>query len=117
MINLQSALLPRSELATELSLLLRHLQQSADPTTALLGFSQVVILLNGAGRSRTAALICGWLDGRSGRNVQTIGEHEAAVAAIAQSLGDKWDLLFQRGRTMTSTQAFDLACEELATID
>ena len=109
-IHHQSALLPRAELAVALSRLLRHLQQSGDTTTALLTLSQVIMLLNDAGRPRTAALICGWLDGRSGRNVQSIGDHEAAVAAVQQSLGDQWDLLFQQGRSMTSTQVFDLAC-------
>ena len=68
-IHLQSALLPRAELAVALSRLLRHLQQSGDTTNALLTLSQVIVLLNDAGRPRTAALICGWLDGRSGRNV------------------------------------------------
>ena len=34
-----------------------------------------------------------------------------------QSLGDQWDPLFRQGRSMTSTQVFDLACEELDTID
>ncbi len=48
---------------------------------------------------------------------RSIGDHEAAVAAVAQSLGDQWDLLFQQGRSMTSTQVFDLACQELDTID
>ena len=75
------------------------------------------MLLNQTGRLRTAALICGWLDGRSGRNAQTVGEHEAAVAAVRHALGDRWDPLFRQGRTMTSTQVFDTACDELDTID
>ena len=73
--------------------------------------------MNHTERPRTAALICGWLDGRSGRDAQTIGEHEAAVAAVREALGDQWDPLFQQGRNMTSTQILDTACDELNTID
>ena len=115
---LQSALLPRADLALALIRQLRHLEQSGDTTTtALLTLSQIIELLNGAGRQRPAALICGWLDGRSGRNLQTLGDHEAAVTAIRHAVGDEWDLLFQRGRGLTSSQVFDIAFDELNTIE
>ena len=97
---------------------MRRLQQSGDTTTtALLTLSQIIELLNDAGRQRGAALICGWLDGRSGRNLQTLGDHEAAVTAIRHAVGDEWDLLFQQGRGLTSSQVFDIAFDELNTIE
>ena len=95
--HLQSALLPPAELAVALIRQLRHLQQSGDTTTtALLTLSQIIVLLNGAGRQRTAALICGWLDGRSGRNLQTLGDHEAAVAAVRHRSATNGTCCFNR---------------------
>ena len=65
--HLQSAVVPRAELAGVLIRQLEQLQQSGDTTTnALLPVSEIIVLLNDAGRPRTAALLCGWLDGRSG---------------------------------------------------
>jgi hypothetical protein len=65
----------------------------------------------------TAALICGRLDGRSGRNIQGAAHHRALVESVRQSVADQWDLLSQRGGSLTATQLFDLACEELGTIE
>lgn len=116
--HLQSAVLPRAEVAAQLIRQLHRLQQSGDTaTTALLTLSQILELLNNAARHQAAARICGWLDGRSGRNLQGLGEHQAAVAAVRQSVGEQWELLFQEGRSMDSIQIFDIACDELATID
>jgi predicted ATPase len=116
-IYFQSALLPRAELAAAWSRLLRHIQQTGDMTDALITLSEVMKLLHGAGRLRTAALICGWLDGWSGRNPQKRGDHEAAIAEVRQSVGDQWDPLFRQGRSMTNAEVLGLACEELDTID
>ena len=114
----QSAVLSGAELAAELIRVLRQLHDSGDTTTnALLTLSQAMELLNGAGNHTTAALICGWLDGRSGRNMQGAAGHLALVASVRQSVGDQWDLLFQQGRSLSNTQLFDIACEELGTID
>ena len=117
LINLQATLLSPGELAVALIDLLRHIHHSGDKNVAPLALSQVIVLLEKIGRQETAALICGWLDGRSGRNVQTVGEHDAAVAAIRQSVGARWDELLDRGRSMTSAQILDLTCDELATIE
>ncbi len=113
---LQSALLPPGELAIALIRHLRGLQKSGDTNGAPLALSQVHMLLNQPQNWRTAALICGWLDGRSGRDAQTIDDYEAAIAAVREALGDQWDPLFQQGRSMTSTQIIDIACDELQTI-
>ena len=115
-IHLQSALLPPGQLAVALIDLLRRLQHNGDANVALLVHSQAIVLLDKVGRQRSAALICGWLDGRSGRNVQTVGEHDAAVAAVRHSVGAEWDDLLERGRSLTSAQVIDFACDELATI-
>ena len=114
---LQATLLPPGELATLMVRHLRRLQGSDDTNGAPLALSQVLKLLNRTERWRTAALICGWLDGRSGVNVRSINEHEAAIAAVRQALGDQWDPLFQQGRIMTRTQILDTTCDELRTID
>lgn len=113
---LQSVLLPPVERAAALIHQLRRLEQN-DTGTALIPLSQVVVLLDQAERLRTAALICGWLDGRSGRNAQTAGEHEAAIASVRQALGDQWDPLCQQGRSMNLTEVIDIACDELDMID
>jgi hypothetical protein len=115
--HLHSALLPPGELAIALILHLRGLQESGDTNGAPLVLSQVLMLLNQPQNWRAAALICGWLDGRSGRDAQTIGDYEAGIAAVRDALGDRWDPLFQQGRDMTSTQVLDIACDELQTID
>ena len=114
---LQSALLPPAELAVAFIRQLRQFQARGDSYNALLALSNVVMLLTTAERWQTAALICGWLDGRSGRNAQTVGEHEAAVASVRRALGEQWEALFQQGRSMTSTQVIEAACDELQTID
>jgi hypothetical protein len=113
---LQSVLLPPVERASALTHQLRRLEQNDDTGTALIPLSQVVVLLAQAERLRTAALICGWLDGRSGRNAQTIGEHDAAIASVRQALHDQWDPLYQQGRSMPLTQVIEAACQELDTI-
>jgi predicted ATPase/class 3 adenylate cyclase len=115
-IHLQSVLLPPGELAVALIDLLRRLQHIGDTNITLLALSQVVELLDKVGRQTPAALICGWLDGRSGRDVQTVGDHDAALAAVRQSVGAQWDELLDRGRSMTSGQIIDHACDELAAI-
>jgi len=114
---LKTVSLSRAEQAAALTRQLRHLQNIGETHHALLTLSQTIILLNDTGRLRTAGLICGWLDGRSGRDAQTLGEHEATIAFVRQALGDHWDRLYQHGRTMTGTQIIDITCDELATID
>ncbi|MCY7297723.1 MAG: hypothetical protein LH616_00735, partial [Ilumatobacteraceae bacterium] len=113
----QSAGLPPGHLASALTPQLRRLQDSGDTNGAPLALSQVLMLLNQTERWPTAALICGWLDGRSGRNAQSIDDYNAAIAAVREALGDQWDPLLQQGRNMTSTQILDTACDELHTID
>ncbi len=114
--HLQSALVPPGEVAIALIHHLRGLQESGDTNGAPLALSQVLMLLNQPQNWRTTALICGWLDGRSGRDAHTIDDYEAGIAAVREALGDQWDPLFQQGRSMTSTQILDIACDELQTI-
>jgi hypothetical protein len=114
---LQFAVLPPGELAMVLIRQLRGLQDAGATNGAPLALSQVLILLNQTERWRTAALICGWLDGRSGQGAQTIDDHQAAIASVREALGDQWDKLLEQGRDMTSTHILDIACDELQTID
>jgi len=113
---LQSTSLSPDQLAAALVRQLRQLLGSGDTVNTLLPLSDAVQLLTKAEKWSTAALVCGWLDGRSARNAQTIAGHEAAIASIRQALGDHWEALYQQGRNMTSTQLVDTACDELQTI-
>ena len=72
--TLQKALLSRAELAVALRRPLRHLQHSGNTYTAWLALRNAIELLNEAGRLRPATLLCGWLDGGSGRNAHSVGE-------------------------------------------
>ncbi len=114
---LQFALLPPGELAIVLIRQLRSLQDAGETNGAPLALSQVLILLNQLERWRIAALICGWLDGRSGQGAQTIDDHKEAITSVRDALGDQWDQLLEQGRNMTSTHILDIACDELQTID
>lgn len=116
-IHLQRALLPPGELASELSRLLRRLQEIRDQGAALLALSTVIVLLAETNRPGTAALIYGWLNGRHGRSVQTLELHDNAIAVVQESLDKRWNTLVQQGRNMTSDQIIDAACDELATIE
>ncbi|MEO6651129.1 MAG: hypothetical protein ABIP17_00545, partial [Ilumatobacteraceae bacterium] len=113
----QSGLLTEGELAVASIDLLQRLQHIGDTSTTLLALSNVIVLLDKGGRHGTAAVVCGWLDGRSGRNVQTVGDHDSAVSSIRRSVGDQWDQFVDRGHSMTRNQIIDFVCEELATID
>ena len=115
-LQVQLALLPPGELAVALIRQLRRLEGSGAMNTALLPLSEAVQLLTQVEKWRTAALICGWLDGRSGRDATSVQDHEAAIASIQRAIGDQWEAVCQEGRSMTSTQIFDTACEELQTI-
>jgi hypothetical protein len=112
----QAGILSPPELAREMIGLLRLLASTRNVLVSLLTFSQAVQLLETAGRSATAAMICGWLDGRSGRAAFNIGEHMAAVEAVQSSVGDRWEELLQIGRRHSFDQIIDVACDELATI-
>ena len=113
---LLSQMLPPSEQAGPHSHLLRRLEQIDETNTTLLALSGVVVLFDKVERREPAAVVCGWLDGRSGRNVQSVGDHNAAVTSIRRAVGDHWDRLAEQGRNMTRTQIIDLICAELATI-
>jgi len=116
-IHLQRSLLPQGELAAELSRLLRRLQEIRDSGASFLALRSVIVLLAETDRPVTAALICGWLDGRHGRSAQGLEPHDAAVANARESVGDRWNALLQQGRRMTSDQIIDAASDELATIE
>jgi hypothetical protein len=111
-----AGILPPPELAQELAGLLRLQASTRSVLTSFLSFSQAVQLLETAGRSVTAAVICGWLDGRSGRAAFNIDEHIAAVEAVQASVGDRWEELLQTGRRQTFDEIVEIACEELATV-
>ena len=112
----QAGILSPPELARELIGLLRLMADTRNVLLSLLMFSQAVQLLETAGRSATAAMICGWLDGRSGRAAFNIDEHIAALAAVQTSVGDQWEELLQAGRRQTFDQIIEVACDALATI-
>ena len=115
-INVMSRNLPLGELAIALNDLLRRLQHLGDTNTTLLALSQAVVLFDKAGRYDAGAVATGWLDGRSGRNVQTVADHNAAVTSIRQSVADQWDHLVAKGHSMTRNQTVDFVCGELLTI-
>jgi hypothetical protein len=115
--HLQSAVLAPRDLATALMRQLRDLQERGETHSALLVLSQVVVLMNHAERPQTAALICGWLNGRSGRSSRSVGDHDAAIESAQRTLGDQWDPMFQQGRNMPIDQLFEAAYDALGTID
>ena len=115
-INVMSRNLPLGELAIALNDLLRRLQHLGDTNTTLLALNQAVVLFDKAGRYDAGAVATGWLDGRSGRNVQTVADHNAAVTSIRQSVADQWDHLVAKGHSMTRNQTVDFVCGELLTI-
>lgn len=101
-LHIQSGLLTAGELAVARIDLLRRLQHIGDTSTTLLALSNVIVLLDKVGRQDTAAVVCGWLDGRSGRNEQTVGDHDSAgssaVSSIRRSVGDEWNQFVDRGQ-------------------
>ncbi len=115
-IHVQKALLPPDELAVTLIHQLRQLQAGGATNNSLLPLSHAAQLLTQVEKWRTAALICGWLDGRSGRDASSVEDHEATIASIRRALGDQWEAVLQQGRNMTSTEILDTACDELQTI-
>lgn len=88
---------------------LRSSSEVGNRNVEALALGRVVELLYDAGRPRTAALICGWLDRRSGRSVDTVGTHDAAVAAVRRSVVDQWDRLVKQGRSMARSHVFEIA--------
>ncbi|MEO6653293.1 MAG: hypothetical protein ABIP17_11615 [Ilumatobacteraceae bacterium] len=88
-LHIQSGLLTAGELAVARIDLLRRLQHIGDTSTTVLALSNVIVLLDKVGGQDTAAVMCGWLDGRSDRNVQTVGDHDSAVSSMRRSVGDQ----------------------------
>jgi predicted ATPase/class 3 adenylate cyclase len=115
-ISLQWNLLTPAELGQELIDLLRHLQAMGDAIDTVNTLSRAVELLHAAGRSSTAASIFGWLDGRSGRTIDSFHQLVSVMAGVETAVGDRWSQLLDRGLAMTADQVIDLTCSELAAI-
>ena len=75
---------------------LRRSQQTGRIPNSWLTLGRTVAPLPDVGRSGAAALICGWLDGRTDRVSDNMEVHEAAVAAVRRSFGRQWETCSDR---------------------
>ncbi|MDX2379101.1 MAG: adenylate/guanylate cyclase domain-containing protein [Acidimicrobiia bacterium] len=116
LLGLQAEHLSTSELALELTSLCRHLQSASNSADSYLTVTQVIKLLAREQRHQPTVVLHAWLDGRSGGGRADHLLLDELAAQATHSLTEVARLQAD-GRTMSTSDALDYACNALSDVE